>query len=347
MIGERIRTGNGEQVTKDNRFALCLPSTRIRDYLDLARYADQHDVDGIFTVESRLTGDAITPLAVYASATKRIRVGAAGLPIWIRNPALLAETFATLDLLAPGRVVLGLSAWWDPLASQVGIERSKTVSVMSEMIEALRLLLAREEQVTFDGYHLWLRDVFLDHDGVGGHAVKIYVGAVGPQLLRLATRLADGIVLNAGSSVEETRRQVAVIREEAALIGRPFDEIEIVKLLPIRVTGDKRSVIAEHKPLVARYIAEQPHLAEMSGAGPELLESLRSIMSWPSTAGEAARGADLIPDHLVEQLGCYGTEGEVRRRLNEYVDAGVTTPLIAPDTEPSMRRACELLVEGW
>ena len=332
---------------RNQGFALCLPSTGIRQYLPLARYADDAGVDGIFTIESRLTGDAITPLAAYAAATERIRIGAAGLPVWIRNPALLAETFATLDLLAPGRVVLGLSAWWDPLASQVGVPRESTVRVMREVVEALRLLLARKEPVTYDGHHVRLRDVYLDHDQAGGHDVKIYVGAVGPQLLRLATRLADGIVLNAGSPVEETRRQVAVIRREAVSIGRSFDEIELMKLLPIRVTDDKRAAIREHKPLVARHIAEQPHLAEMSGAEPELLESLRGIMSWPSKAEEAARGAELIPDDLVERLGCYGSEDEVRRRLNEYIDVGVTTPLIAPDTEPSMRRATELLLQGW
>ena len=330
-----------------NRFALCLPSTGIRDYLELARYADDAGVDGIFTIESRLTGDAITPLAAYAAATTRIRVGAGGLPIWIRNPALIAQTFATLDMLAPGRVVLGLSAWWDPLASRVGVHRQKTVRVMREMVEALRLLLAREEPVTYEGSYVKLHEVYLDHDGHGAHDVKIYIGAVGPQLLRLATNIADGIVLNGGHTVEATRREVDVIRQEASAIGRPFEEIELVKMLRIRVSDSKTQAVAEHKPLVARYIAEQPHISQTSGADPTLLVALQSFMSWPSTDEQVSRGAALIPDELVESLGCYGDEDEARSRLNEYVAAGITTPLVAPDTEPYMRRAVDLLLDGW
>ena len=40
--------------------------------------------------------------------------------IWTRNPARLASLFATLDDLAPGRILAGLGAWWDPLATKVG-----------------------------------------------------------------------------------------------------------------------------------------------------------------------------------------------------------------------------------
>ncbi len=42
-----------------------------------------------------------------------------------RNPARLAATFSTLDDLAPGRVILGIGAWWDPLAAKVGIDRAR------------------------------------------------------------------------------------------------------------------------------------------------------------------------------------------------------------------------------
>ena len=65
---------------RNQGFALCLPSTGIRQYLPLARYADDAGVDGIFTIESRLTGDAITPLAAYAAATARIRIGGGRTP---------------------------------------------------------------------------------------------------------------------------------------------------------------------------------------------------------------------------------------------------------------------------
>ena len=40
-------------------------------------------------------------------------------------------------------------------------------------------------------------------------------------------------------------------------------------------------------------------------------------------------GAKLVPDELVESLGCYGDEDEVRARLREYIDAGVNSPTVS------------------
>ena len=55
----------------------------------------------------------------------RIKVGSGVVDCWSRNPARLAATFSTLDDLAPGRVILGIGAWWDPLAAKVGISRGQ------------------------------------------------------------------------------------------------------------------------------------------------------------------------------------------------------------------------------
>ena len=58
--------------------------------------------------------------------------------VWSRNPARLASLFSTLDDLAPGRILCGLGAWWDPLAAKVGIDRSKPIRVMREVVTAVR-----------------------------------------------------------------------------------------------------------------------------------------------------------------------------------------------------------------
>ncbi len=331
----------------EGSFGVILPSNHIREALPLAKLADAESVDSLWTIETRLTGDAITPLSVYAANTARIRVGTAGIPIWTRHPALIAQTFATLHALAPGRVVLGLSAWWNPLATRVGLSLNKPVKAMREVIESIRLLLTAEGPVSYAGEFVRLRDVLLENRGDDTHKIRIYVGAVGPQLLRLATRVADGIVLNGGHTVAVIRREVEVIRQEAMKVGRPFDEIEILKMMRIRVDNNKERAIAGHKPDVARYIAEQAHIARSSEADPGLVARLRSMMSWPSSESEAVRAAELIPDSLVESLGCYGDRQEVRYRIREYMAAGITMPLLLPDNITYMRRAVDLMLEGW
>ena len=56
------------------------------------------------------------------AVTERIKLGSGVVSMWVRNPAFLAATFSTLDDLAPGRVMLGIGAWWDPLAAKVGVQ---------------------------------------------------------------------------------------------------------------------------------------------------------------------------------------------------------------------------------
>ena len=70
---------------------------------------------------------------------------------WTRNPARLASLFSTLDDLAPGRILAGLGAWWDPLAAKVGIARDRPLRVMREVVEAVRALLRCDGPVTYDG----------------------------------------------------------------------------------------------------------------------------------------------------------------------------------------------------
>ena len=93
----------------------------IRDGMDFARYAEERGFEAVWQAESRLVREATVPMAAFASVTSTIKVGSGVVDCWSRNPARLAATFSTLDDLAPGRVILGLGAWWDPLAAKVGI----------------------------------------------------------------------------------------------------------------------------------------------------------------------------------------------------------------------------------
>src|SRR3989337_2703305 len=78
--------------------------------------------------------------AASAPVTERIKVGTGVINLWTRNVGLMAATFVTLDDLAPGRVLLGIGAWWEPLASKVGVQRESPLRAMREMVEVVRRL---------------------------------------------------------------------------------------------------------------------------------------------------------------------------------------------------------------
>ena len=108
-----------------SRVALYLQDKHpIRDGMEYAQLAERAGFEAVWQAESRLVREATVPMAAYAAVTERIGIGSGVVNTWTRNVGLLAATFSTLDDLAPGRIKLGIGAWWEPLASKVGVDRA-------------------------------------------------------------------------------------------------------------------------------------------------------------------------------------------------------------------------------
>src|SRR3990172_11326728 len=151
--GPSVRAEGGLKMVDvpGGRVALYLQDKHpIRDGMDHVRYAEQRGFEAVWQAESRLVREATVPMAAFAAVTNRIGIGSGVVNTWTRNVGLLAATFSTLDDLAPGRIKLGLGAWWDPLASKVGLHRRRPVPAMRETVDVTRRLLAME-RVTYHG----------------------------------------------------------------------------------------------------------------------------------------------------------------------------------------------------
>ena len=169
----------------------------LRDGLDYVRYAEAKGFDSIWQAESRLVRDAIVPMAAYAAVSEKIKIGSGVINNWTRNIGLLAATFLTLDDLAPDRIICGIGAWWDPLAKNVGITRSKPLTAMKETVLILKRLL-NMERVTFHGEFINVDGIELDvvHGRREPRNVPVYIGATGDQMMELTGEICDGVVLN-------------------------------------------------------------------------------------------------------------------------------------------------------
>ena len=214
----------------------------MREGIELVRYAESKGFDAVWQADSRLVRDAVVPMAAFAASTERIKVASGVIDIWTRNPARLASTFSTLDDLAPGRIICGLGAWWDPLASKVGIRRDKPLRVMREVVTAVRGLLANET-VSMDGHHVHLDGVELDyvHQERRPKDVPIYIGATGMQMMELTGEIADGAVLNYLVSPEYNVRALEALERGAAKAGRTLADIERPQLVVCSVDTDRQA----------------------------------------------------------------------------------------------------------
>jgi 5,10-methylenetetrahydromethanopterin reductase len=303
----------------------------MREGIELVRYAEQRGFDAVWQADSRLVRDAVVPMAAFAATTDRIKVGSGVIDIWTRNAARLASTFSTLDDLAPGRIICGLGAWWDPLAAKVGIQREKPLRVMREVVDAVRGLLANET-VTLDGFHVHLDGVELDyvHQERRPKDVPIYIGATGMQMMELTGEIADGAVLNYLVSPDYNRQAIEALERGAAKAGRTLDDIDRPQLVVCSVDTDRAAALDGARLLVTQYLGQQPHIMKASGVPQELLDEIGKVLTWPATHDEVVAASKLVPDDIVQMITASGEPDEVKEKVEEYVATGCTCPILYP-----------------
>ncbi len=307
----------------------------IREGIDIVRYAESKGFDAVWQADSRLVRDAIVPMAAFAATTSSIRVGSGVVDCWSRNPARLASSFSTLDDLAPGRVILGIGAWWDPLAAKVGISRDKPLRVMREVVTAVRALL-NNETVTFDGTYVHLDGVELDYvyQERRPKDVPIYIGATGMQMMELSGEIADGVVLNYLVSPDYNVRAIEALSVGLAKAGRSLDDIDRPQLVVCSVHEDRAVALDMARLMVTQYLGQQPHIMKASGVPQSLLDAVGEVLTWPATHEQVEAASKLVPDEIVQMLTASGTAADARAKVAEYV----ARRRHVPDPLPAGRR---------
>jgi 5,10-methylenetetrahydromethanopterin reductase len=303
----------------------------IREGIRYAQYAEERGFEAVWQAESRLVREATVPMAAFAASTERIKIGSGVVNNWTRNVGLMAATFSTLDDLAPGRIILGIGAWWDPLASKVGITRTKPLQAMREYVETVRRLLAME-RVTFHGEFVHVDDIELDivHGERKAKDVPIYIGATGMKMMELAGEIADGVVLNYMVSPKYNRDALEALQAGADRVGRKVEDIDRPQLVVCSLDEDREVALDRARELLTQYLGQQPHIMKASGVDPELIEEIGRVMTWPAGPEEIHRAMKLVPDEAVQMISASGTPEECRAKVREYVEAGCTCPILYP-----------------
>ncbi|MFN2489438.1 MAG: LLM class flavin-dependent oxidoreductase [Actinomycetota bacterium] len=328
----RFATSTAATAPPPQRAALYLQDKHpLRDGMRFSQQAERAGFEAVWQAESRLVREATVPMAAFAAVTEHITVGSGVVNTWTRNPGLLAATFVTLDDLAPGRVILGLGAWWDPLARKVGIARRRPLQCMREVVEACRRLFTLEE-VSYEGEFVHLDGVRIDvvHGETRARRIPIYVGATGPKMLELSGEIADGVVLNYMVSPRYNDEAVARIAEGAERGGRALSDIDRPQLIVCSLDEDRTTALDEARLLLTQYLGQQPHIMKASGVDASLIEEINALVDWPATQEQIEKAAALVPDEVVQLVSASGTPAECRTKVAEYLEHGATCPILYP-----------------
>ena len=295
-----------------------------------ARAAETAGYESLWVTERYFHEETFTLLGFLAAVTQRLKLGVGVTNPYTRHPALLAMASATLDRVSGGRFILGMGRS-EPfiIRDRLGLDYRQPRTVLAEAVDSVRHLLAGE-RVDATGRQATLRDTRLAILPVQ-QPLPIYLAALGPQALRLAGAMADGVILNAYVPTGYVRYAVREIRQAARQAGRDPESIDITCMLVVRLTPDAGAIVPGLKQRLVRLLAE-PHVGEIllaqGGFDPDILEPLRGAASRAD-----ATAAELVSDDMVEAFYLVGDAATCRARIADYRDAGVDAPLLLPRLE--------------
>jgi coenzyme F420-dependent glucose-6-phosphate dehydrogenase len=189
---------------------------------------------------------ALPWLGALAARTERVLIGTSVLtPTFRYHPAVIAQAFATLGCLAPGRTVLGVGSGESLNEVPLGLEWPDGKERFARLKEAVQLIqkLWSEDRVTYEGqFYRTEKATIYDKPET---PVPVYIGASGPAATRLAGRIADGFITTSGKGHGlYTDTLLPAVREGAEKAGRKIDDLDL--LIEVKVSFDDDHHKAHH-----------------------------------------------------------------------------------------------------
>jgi F420-dependent oxidoreductase-like protein len=274
------------------------PSTTLDDLVEEARTAESQGF-AFLSLPNIFGHDAIGALTVVGRETRSIELATGVVPSPPRHPVAMAQQALTAQAACRGRFVLGIGLSHKiVIENMLGLSYAHPAKQMREYLEVLMpLVQGRPAKLEGELYR-----VNAGLQVAGGTPVPVVVAALGPRLLELAGRLADGTATWMTGTKTLASHTVPVIRAAAKAAGRP--EPRVVAALPIAIASDPAKAreaasrsfaiygtLPSYRAMLDREGAAQPGDVALAGSEHELRAGLRRL----ADAGVTHFAASLFP----------------------------------------------------
>jgi 5,10-methylenetetrahydromethanopterin reductase len=304
----------------------------IREFADSMRAAEERGFTiGFFSETWALMRDSVTSVAAMAMATRKMALGCTQV-VRLRSPVLMAQTAASLDELSGGRLVLCPGAAAAVHAKRHGFAHANPAAALQEWVEVFRRVLSGEK-VDHDGELLKIEGAELGWTPPR-RRIPLWFAATSTTGLRLAGKIADGVLLNTVSSPEYASNAIRIVRSAAEESGRDWSEFQVAILINTSVEDDPDAAIDAVRWEVANKFMPEKATSQSKARqrvgepyiDPDELPRLHAAYD----AGGKAALAKALSKNTVQGLTASGTPEDVTAKIQQYRAAGVTLPIVRP-----------------
>ena len=320
------------------RVGLCFDGFySIQEMIELARLADDASMDSLWMSDHLCFRDSLVTSMALLASTKKIKVAAAPMSPYSRNPIITAMAIATMEEFSRGRVIASPGTGNAAALKEAGIESPHPLKTMREYVEILRRYL-KGETIDFKG------EIFQVNGAKMGffpeRPVPMYLTAVRPRMLQLGGEIGDGVLLSGGCSPGYIAQCVVEINKGAAKGGKSLSQCDVAGFVTASVSNDRREAMEANKLFLA-YIFRNVHHAENIRLGGGNVDQERLAAAVAKRDWDAAK--KFITDDVVLAHSVAGTPAQCRDQLESFIRGGLNLPILLPTgTQDARRRVIEM-----
>jgi 5,10-methylenetetrahydromethanopterin reductase len=293
-----------------------------REAIDLAERSVAAGAQSLWVAEHLGYREAIATCVAFALKAPGPMLVPTAVSPYLWHPTPTAMALATLDEVAPGRAAIAVGTGNPLFLQESGHAVDKPLRANREFTEALRKLWAGEA-VHMDGDFVKLAGARLAFRPSA--PIPVYIAAMGPEMLRLAGRIGDGVVLSAGLSTDSVKQSLALCAEGAAKDKRDLTDFRRAGYLFFGTSRDPKEAVDAVRQKLAFVMRNKFLAANIKASGIPVDQP--AVMAAIARRDIAAAAA-LVPDEAVEAFAIAGTPEHCNRRLRDFIDAGINEPVL-------------------
>ena len=308
-------------------------------YWKLAAYAIQAEKCGfnnLWVTDHFGNRNVYVTLAAAAMYTTKITFGTGVTNPWMVNPVITAQAIATLNELAPGRVVLGIGAGDKTTLEAVGVEMGKPLAAVREAIEIFRKLTSGET-VAYQG------EVFKTAGAKFNFKTKnkilVYVGAQGPKMLEMAGKIGDGVLVNA-SHPSDIEYAIKMANEGMKQAGKAASDVDIAAYTSFSVNEDPKKAVKAAAPVVAFIVAgSPPPVLEKHGINVSKADEIRAALK----VGDFGKAIGAVSPEMINAFSICGTPDTCIEKIAALKKIGISQFVVGSPIGQNVKASIDLI----
>ena len=316
-------------------------ATSMSETVELAKRAEALGFHSFWLAEGYHTRSAVVRATLIAIATSQIKIGLGILSPHTKHPALLAMDAASLNELARDRVILGVGRVSNALRKHA-IDSRGSLQLVKESIEIVKGMLGGSQfQYSGSRFKIAAPGSRLELEPCG--TLPVYVGATGPEMVRLAGQYADGVLFNYPCTPGFIRYAMPIIEEGLSRAGRKLADFDVAAYLLISVDNDETAALNAAKRFVAQKLPTR-HSDMLRHAGVTAAE-MGAVRESVEKLG-VMKAAASIDEDVVRKVTIAGTPDQVVQGLRRFLGTGLKLPIAWEIIGPDRRHSLDLLARA-